>query len=201
MHTSGKPADLLETLLALHNEAGWLLNRAQMTLDKQWETILQNVSPRHVCVDVPSEAQVIHAPVKTLRIFVPEFPPLLRVFSAPAFAREIGYTDVRDRWYSHISNALETVKALPDGVPFEKALVVFTYHFGDDNRKRDPDRFAAKFITDALAWSGIIKDDSIKNVITVFRGRVNAERQGTEVMVADLYRDFEEYLTRRGLGR
>lgn len=194
---------LLDQLLVLRDEVGWLLNRAQMTLDEQWETILQNVSPRHASVDVSGEAQaqVMHAPVKALRIFVPEFPPLLRVFSAPAFAREIGYTDIRDRWYSHVSNALETVKALPDGVPFEKALVVFTYHFVDDNRKRDPDRFAAKFITDALAWSGIIRDDSIKNVITVFRGRVNAEMQGTEVVVADLYRDFEEYLTHRGLGR
>lgn len=189
-----RPDDLLEKVSALRDEAGWLLTRAQLTLD-ELDAVLRTSPPRLVEVDAGSEVEVSCEPVRWIRIFIEEFPGRLRVFSAPAYAKEVSYSRTRDHWYSLVGGALARAgeKRLPR---FESALVVFTFLYRA-GRLRDPDRYAAKFILDALCHHGIIADDTLENVILVFAGKNNQEKHGTEILIADLFTDFHTYLSGR----
>lgn len=56
-----------------------------------------------------------------------------------------------------------TLKTKPKK-PFKKSILQLFYNF-PDKKRRDPDNYSGKMIIDALVKSGIIEDDSFKNVL------------------------------------
>ena len=71
--------------------------------------------------------------------------------------------------------------------PIKHSRITITYHF-PDNRRRDPDNYAGKFLLDGLRDAGIIEDDSFWNVdlhpkATFGNGKAN---QRTVILIEEL---------------
>lgn len=178
---------LYDSVRKIHNNLSWLLTRAQLDVDEIIANTLKDFPPQ--LQQLPdgiqhTEAQYIEAPVKALRMFISDYPKLLKTCAAPEFVKETGYGRLRDYWWSLVKSALDEIKGQ---VPrFSTAAVIFSFRYAD-KRQRDPDRFASKFILDLLTWAGIISDDNYTRVILLFTSEYAPESPGTEIIIADIF--------------
>lgn len=183
--------EILDKLIKLHNDLSWMLTRAQLESERIMSEARNAFPPLPVDISgIDCAAWYTEAPVKTLKIFIPEMPKVLKTCAAPQWARELGYGKLRDYWWSLVQKALDTL----DGPwpHFQTAAVSFSFWFSD-HRQRDPDRFAAMYIIDALTWTKILSDDSSDNVIVLFRvGR--SDKPGTEITVSDQYEKLMQFI-------
>ena len=98
------------------------------------------------------DARVDPGPPLLIWICVPSLPPSLNVWSRKHWR-------VRHRLVEEMTNNLRLL-ALAKKIPrIEKAEVKMVYYFRD-NRRRDPDNYAPKFLLDGLRKSGIIAEDN-----------------------------------------
>lgn len=65
-------------------------------------------------------------------------------------------------WIDEVFFTCRKDNLIPE-VPFKKAKVTIRYYF-QDRRRRDKENYAPKAIVDALRYSGIIEDDSVKHI-------------------------------------
>jgi Holliday junction resolvase RusA-like endonuclease len=68
--------------------------------------------------------------------------------------------------------------------PFEKAIVVITYHFTDKIR-RDPDNYSGKMILDGLVRNEILKDDSFFCIRLILDAEFGCENKETVIEVIE----------------
>jgi Holliday junction resolvase RusA-like endonuclease len=68
--------------------------------------------------------------------------------------------------------------------PFEKAIVVITYHFTDKIR-RDPDNYSGKMILDGLVRNGILKDDSFFCIRLILDAEFGCDNKETVIEVIE----------------
>lgn len=97
------------------------------------------------------------ADVDRVLIDIPDFPSSYNKYMGRGGKKEhiVDYQEEKVMWAWLVR---ANIKKKPKR-PFNKAIVHITYHF-DDNRRRDPDNYAGKFILDGLVLAGVIKDDS-----------------------------------------
>lgn len=192
--------ECVKRLEKLQEEVGWLLSRAQLALDEVLKDVYRELHPAGEVDPVACSARVYDQPVKALKIFIGEFPPLGKVFAAPAYAREVSYAKIREYWVGLVAGALKRLTSQGVAVPsFHKAVVIFTFCFKDSLR-RDPDRFQVKFILDALTWAGVLQDDSIDHTVVILRGVTGSSAAGTEILVADIYDEVTRFAEAIGGG-
>ena len=69
--------------------------------------------------------------------------------------------------------------------PFSRAMVEITYWFRDQ-RKRDLDNYAPKYILDALRHERVIEDDDVTSVDVSWKLRHDPDRCGTEIVITPM---------------
>jgi hypothetical protein len=78
------------------------------------------------------------------------------------------YKEIKDFWEGSILNALQSITIQPFN---EKAFIIVNIlHTGDD---WDTDNHSIKFIIDAIRYSGVIKNDTYKDVSYTVTGQKN----------------------------
>lgn len=97
------------------------------------------------------------------------------------------YKEIKDFWESTILNALQSITIQPIN---EKAFIIVNIlHPGED---WDTDNHSIKFIIDAIRYSGVIKNDTYKDVSYTVTGQKNKEEK-TEVYISRGHQYIELY--------
>jgi crossover junction endodeoxyribonuclease RusA len=123
------------------------------------------------------QATVTHNPLR-IWLCIPALPPSLNVWSRKHW--RIRHAQVKALTTNLLGLRLE------NGLPkVERPRVQLVYYFRD-NRKRDPDNYAGKFILDGLRHAGIIADDNA-GVLRLPQPefQVDKQRPRTEVFVSE----------------
>ena len=85
------------------------------------------------------------------------------IYSKKGTKIRTGYTEMEEKYTRMIAIQLQAQRCALDK-PYDRIKVAFEWF--EPNKRRDPDniRAAAKFIMDALVWTGIIKNDNLTHV-------------------------------------
>ncbi|MDR3599389.1 MAG: hypothetical protein P4L49_02720 [Desulfosporosinus sp.] len=124
------------------------------------------------------DALVNPEPPLSIWICIPELPPSLNVWSRKHWR-------VRHALVEEMTNNLRLL-AMAYKIPrIEKAEVRLVYFFRD-NRRRDPDNYAPKFLLDGLRKSGIIAEDNFKVLrLPQPEFKVDGKNPRTEVWITE----------------
>ena len=124
------------------------------------------------------DAKVDLGPPLSIWICVPELPPSLNEWSRK-------FWTARHEMVLEMTNNLRLL-ALAKKIPrVEKAQVQLVYYFRD-NRRRDPDNYAPKFLLDGLRKSGIIAEDNSRVLrLPQPEFRLDRARPRTEVWITE----------------
>lgn len=120
--------------------------------------------------------------LKRLKLVISDIPPSNNKYmgrSAKGF--HFAYQDEKQKWEWLVRAA---VKKKPKK-PLKKARVRITYFF-PDRRRRDPDNYSGKFLLDGLTKSGLIEDDSFKNIRLELRGEHDKQNPRTEIELEEI---------------
>ena len=112
------------------------------------------------------------------RYSVPEIPPSNNKY----IGREArwAYQAEKKRWAQLIA---VYCRPKPEA-PLRGVTVRITYYFAD-NRRRDPDNYAPKFILDGLVRCGILEDDSFQCIRLELSARFGEPEMYTEITITE----------------
>ena len=118
--------------------------------------------------------------MRYVKVTLDGIPPSINLFAG----KENGwrYRNAKAEWTNLVHWECKKIR-LPK--PFEKATVTITYYF-PDNRRRDPDNYAGKFLLDGLTKGGVIKDDDFKHINLTVSGDIDKKNPHTEIMVVEV---------------
>jgi len=117
-----------------------------------------------------------------MKLVIPGIPPSNNKYmgrSAKGF--HFTYQEEKQKWEWLVRAA---VKEKPEK-PLKKARVRITYFF-PDRRRRDPDNYSGKFLLDGLTKSGVIEDDSFKNIRLELWGEWDKKNPRTEIELEEI---------------
>lgn len=114
-----------------------------------------------------------------MTIILKGVPPSLNEFAGRRNVRD--YRKAKQQWTWAVKAACMACKDRPKE-PHPRALVEITYFF-PDQRRRDADNYAGKFLLDGLTKAGVIVDDDLRHITTVIRGDYDKQNPRTEIAV------------------
>ena len=115
----------------------------------------------------------------SITIEVKGVPPSLNVFAGRANSWD--YRKTKQKWTWAVKAACLACKGRPKQ-PYEKAVVEITYFF-PDQRRRDADNYAGKFLLDGLTQAKVIVDDDLKHITTIIKGNVDKHDPRTQITI------------------
>lgn len=114
-----------------------------------------------------------------LKYTIPYVPPSLNKFAGRKNTWE--YRAYKKHWAE-----LVAIYCRPrPQAPIERSIVTLTYHFVDA-RRRDPDNYSGKMITDGLVRASILLDDSFNNIeLRLRQGEPDKQNQHTVIQIEE----------------
>lgn len=118
--------------------------------------------------------------MKTAQITIPGIPPSVNEFMRwPAIVQHNKALE----WAKIVGWA---VKASRVTGRFSKCRVTLVYCF-PDNRRRDPDNFAGKFLLDGLRKAGVLEDDDFSHIeLQISRGETDSKNPRVKILIEEL---------------
>lgn len=116
-----------------------------------------------------------------IRITLQGIPPSLNQFAGRENTQ--AYRKAKKEWSETVAWMCKMAGLPP--APYQRAEVRIYYHF-PDRRRRDPDNYSGKMLTDGLTRGGVIVDDSFQHIRLVLDGWYDPAWTGTEIQMVEI---------------